>query len=164
MRIITLPSLWTVIIDFIAWGIIHSVIGYLALWFPPHVLDHRRWLFRTRPWELEGELYDKLFRVRSWKSKLPSGGKLVGSDFSMDRIESRQHEHLKRWVLETCRSELCHLISIFPSLLFFLWNPPEAGFCMILYALLFNVPLMIVQRHNRPRFLAAMAEVEGEST
>jgi len=162
MRIVTLGIFWTLLIDLLAWVIIHFALAYLSLRVPHHLLNHRRWLFRTRPWELEGELYDKLFRVRSWKSKLPSGGKVVGSGFSMDRIESMEHEYLNRWVLETCRSELYHLVSIFPSLLFFLWNPPAAGFGMILYSLIFNLPLVIVQRHNRPRFLAAIAEAEQE--
>ena len=78
----------------------------------------------------------------------------------MDRIRSRRPEHLRRWVIETCRSEFCHWIAIAASPLFFLWNRPAVGFVMIIYSLLFNLPLVIVQRHNRPRFLAAVARTE----
>ena len=158
MRVVYLPTVWTVIVDSVAWVVIQVGFAFLSKGFSSSLLDHTRWLYRTRPWELGGEIYDKLFRVRSWKSKLPSGGKVVGTGFSMDHIESKELEHLTRWVLETCRSELVHWLAIVPSVLFFVWNPPVAAWLNTLYALLFNLPLVIVQRHNRPRFVESIAE------
>ena len=158
MRLIYLPTVWTVIVDSVAWIVIQVGLAFLSKGFSPSLMDHTRWLYRTRPWERGGEIYDKLFRVRRWKSKLPSGGKVVGTGFSMDRIESQDLEHLTRWVLETCRSELVHWLAIFPAVLFFLWNAPVAAWLNVLYALLFNLPLIIVQRHNRPRFLASIED------
>ena len=153
MRVIYLPTIWTIVLDSIAWATIQPGIAYLSLRFPAAVLEHRLWPYRTRAWERGGAIYDQLFRVKAWKARLPSGGGMLGG-FSMTRMVSHDVAHLERWVLETCRSELCHWVAIAPALLFFLWNPPAVGIVMIVYALAFNLPLVIVQRRNRPRLLA----------
>lgn len=38
-----------------------------------------------------------------------------------------------------------------PAFLFFIWNPLWAGFIMIAYAILANLPFILTQRYNRPR-------------
>ena len=151
--VIELPIYWTIALDSIAWAIIQPAIGYAGTRLPATVLDHRRWLFRTRPWERSGAIYQRLFRVRGWKSALPSGGTVFPGGFSMRQIASRQPDYLQRWLLETCRAELTHWMSILPSALFFLWNPRPLGVAMVVYAVLVNVPCIIVQRYNRPRLM-----------
>ena len=161
MRVIYLPTFWTIIVDCIAWAIIQPGIAYLSIKLPPSVLDHRLWLFKTRAWEKEGKVYQELFHVKWWKSWLPTGGPLFPGGFPMKRLESRDPAYLRAWVLESCRAELCHWVAILPAFLFFLWNRPAVGVVMILYAIAFNAPLIIVQRHNRPRLLAILRKREN---
>ena len=161
MRIVHLSPLLTILIDCIAWAIIQPTIAYLVLQVPGYLLDHRSWLFRTRSWEREGRLYQSAFLVRYWKRLLPSGGALFQKGFSLKTVVSSDPQYLRRWITETSRAELCHWVAIGPSVLFFLWNPVAAALLNILYAALFNLPLVIIQRYNRPRLLAIVERTDG---
>lgn len=160
MRVVFLPMFWTIVLDCIMWTVIYFSIAFLCTRIPMEYLSRDRWLFRTRPWEQQGEIYHRLFGVRYWKKKLPSGGKWLGG-FNMRTIASYEVPYLERWIIETRRSELCHWMLIPPAVLFFLWNPPEVGWGMIVYAILFNFPMIIVQRHNRPRLQALLESVRS---
>jgi glycosyl-4,4'-diaponeurosporenoate acyltransferase len=163
MRVIYLPLFWTLVLDSLAWSILQPGIAYLSLRFPHSWLKPERWLYRPRPWERGGHLYQELFKVQRWKSRLPSGGTLFGG-FSMSHIASRNPDYLEAWVVETCRAELCHWLAILPALLFFLWNPPWLGLIMVAYAVAFNAVPIITQRHNRPRLLALLRRMERRGT
>jgi len=157
VRVIHLSLFWTIMLDSAAWAIIQTGIAYLALRFPPSLLDYRLWLFRPRPWERNGALYEQVFRVRRWKTRLPSaGGTFFRNAFSIRQVASADVQYLDTWVRESCRAELCHWLAILPSLLFFLWNPWPVGFMMIAYAIAFNSPCIIAQRYNRPRLLSIL--------
>ena len=54
------------------------------------------------------------------------------------------------FLMETNRAELTHWISILPSILF-IWNSPSIGVWMVIYAIIANVPFILVQRYNRIR-------------
>jgi hypothetical protein len=56
-------------------------------------------LFRTRNWEDNGEIYDKVFRIRKWKKLLPDGGALTKADTVRSRFRIRQHKTLKSILL-----------------------------------------------------------------
>ena len=158
---IDLPIGWTIVVDSIAWAVIHLTIGYLCLRLPGSVLDARRWLFQTRKWEKGGAIYERLFLVKRWKSLLPSGGTVFRGGFSMKHIASRRKEYLERWRGETCRAELTHWIALTSSGMFFLWNPAGLGFVMVFYAVAANMPCMIVQRYNRPRIIGILCKKES---
>lgn len=151
MQIIFLPTVWTIIIDCVAWAIIQPFIAWLGIQFPPQWIQPDLWLYKERSWEKEGMLYQKLFRVRSWKAKLPDGGSLFRDDFKMSELGVLNEQTLQRWILETCRSELVHWFAMFPAGLFFLWNKWQVGIVMIIYAFTVNIIPIIVQRYNRPR-------------
>ncbi|MBC7258422.1 MAG: glycosyl-4,4'-diaponeurosporenoate acyltransferase [Chloroflexi bacterium] len=157
MPVIDLPIGWTVVLDSIAWAILQPSIAYLAIRLPDSVLGADQWLYRTRAWERGGSIYEKLFRVKAWKSWLPSGGPVFRGGFSMRRIVSHDTEYLRRWVKETCRAELTHYIALASSVLFFLWNPLWLALVMVLYAVITNVPCIIVQRYNRPYFVRLLS-------
>ncbi len=144
-----MPVLWTVVIDCIAWIVIHLTVAYFSVRLPLSAFNPGSWLYRTRKWEKDGTLYNRFLSVKKWKALLPSGGTAFRG-FPMKRIESRKPEYLRRWLVETCRSELCHWIAFFSAFLFFLWNPPVAGGIMVLYAFWANMPCIVVQRYNRP--------------
>jgi len=159
VRVLNLPTLWTILLDALAWLILSPAISFLTLRLPADAFDPQGWLYATRRWEREGELWNVLFRVRRWKSALPSGGPALGG-FSMRRFESTEPAYVRRWMAETCRAELAHWLQIALAPLFFLWNVPVAGAIIIVYALAANLPCIIVQRYNRPRVL----RIQNEAT
>lgn len=156
-----LPIGWVVVLDSIAWAILQPSIAYLGSRLPDSVLGAEQWLYRTRPWERGGSIYQRLLRVKAWKSWLPSGGPVFPGGFSMRRIVSHDTEYLRRWVKETCRAELTHDIALASSALFFLWNPPWLALAMVVYAVITNVPCIIVQRYNRPYFARLLSDRNG---
>lgn len=143
----------------IAWIIIHLGIGYLAARVDETRFDPDHWLFRSRAWERDGELYQRLLRVRRWKRLLPSGGRVFGV-FSIHRLRSHNGAYLSRWLAESCRAELTHWVAILPAALFVLWNPPLGWAVNVVYAFGANIPCIIAQRHNRPRVLALVRDQE----
>lgn len=158
MRLIDLPPFWTILIDFIAWLVIHLGVSGLALHLPDHLFEPDGFLFRCRPWERAGETWQVLFRVRSWKDRLPDGAAIIQRGFAKKHLHSMDRVYLEAFVRESRRAEWTHWSLLLFSLLFFLWNPPAVGWFMILYALVTNAPCVIAQRYNRPRFQRILAK------
>ncbi|MBC7316697.1 MAG: glycosyl-4,4'-diaponeurosporenoate acyltransferase, partial [Chloroflexi bacterium] len=71
MRLLSLSTGWTIALDILAWLILQPAISWLAMRLPLSAFDPGAWLYRARPWERGGSLYQTLFRVRHWKERLP---------------------------------------------------------------------------------------------
>jgi glycosyl-4,4'-diaponeurosporenoate acyltransferase len=152
MRLIFLSTFWTVILDIIAWFIIHMGVVLLMVRIPAGTFDPGSFLFKSRVWERGGDLYQKVFRIKKWKERAPDGSSLLKDrGFPKKRLKGRDDSYLNLFLLETCRAELTHWVIIGFAFPFFLWNRFYVGLIMILYALLENVPLIMVQRYNRHR-------------
>jgi len=151
-----LSGFWLVVVNSIAWLVIQLGVAHLCQRVPESMLNHRLWLFRARTWERGGAIYQRVLRVRRWKSLLPSGGTVFRGGFSLRQVSSRSHRYLERWVVESCRAELTHWLTMVPVVVFFVWNPVAGDIVNIAYAILVNVPCILVQRHNRPRLLAIL--------
>jgi glycosyl-4,4'-diaponeurosporenoate acyltransferase len=154
--LVELSGIWLVVLNGIAWVVLHLGTAYLCCRIPTQRLDHRRWLFRTRDWERGGVVYQAVLHIRKWKSLLPSGGPALGADFSLARVESHDRGYLQRWVLESCRAEITHWLAMASVALFLLWNPPVGVAANVVYAFAANVPCILAQRYNRPRVLALL--------
>jgi glycosyl-4,4'-diaponeurosporenoate acyltransferase len=152
MRIIHLPTSWTILVDFVIWFIIHMGVVYGVVRIPTHRFNPDGWLFRTRGWEKAGNLYQDCFKIKKWKEYLPDGTPLLGSrGFPKKKLQGKNPEYLKSFLRETCRAELTHWLTLLFAPLFFFWNPLWVGFFMIFYALAENLPLIMAQRYNRAR-------------
>ncbi len=153
MRLIYLPTFWTIVVDFIAWFIIHVGVVLLIIHIPSKSFDSEGWLYRVRRWEKNGDIYTKIFKIRKWKENLPDGSKLLKyKGFPKKRLEEKNQLYFTSFLQETCRAELTHCIIMLFAPLFFLWNKPGVGWIMIFYALIENLPLIMAQRYNRIRF------------
>jgi hypothetical protein len=102
-------------------------------------------------WEDGGRLYDRVFRVTRWKRALPDGAAWFKRGFRKKSFLSHDRAYLWRFLIETCRGELVHWVVMLCWPLFLLWNPPHVGALMLIYALLANLPFIVVQRYNRFR-------------
>jgi glycosyl-4,4'-diaponeurosporenoate acyltransferase len=153
MRLIYLPTLWTIVIDFAAWFIIHIGVVAIMVRIPAKHFNPNQWLYRSRKWEGKENIYQEVFKIKKWKQYLPDGARVLGRlGFPKKQLNNTSAEYFGVFLMETCRAELTHWILILFAPFFFLWNRPEIGLFMIFYALLENVPFIIAQRYNRYRF------------
>jgi glycosyl-4,4'-diaponeurosporenoate acyltransferase len=153
MRLIYLPTFWTIVIDFIAWFIIHIGVVAMMVTIPAKHFNPNHWLYRSRKWEGEGKVYEDGFKIKKWKQHLPDGARVLGRlGFQKKQLNNKSMEYFEAFQIETCRAELTHWMIILFAPFFFLWNRPGVGLFMIFYALLENIPFIIAQRYNRHRF------------
>ena len=153
MRLIYLPTFWTIVIDFIVWFIIHIGVVAMMVTIPAKHFNPNHWLYRSRKWEGEGNVYQEVLKIKKWKQHLPDGARVLGRlGFQKKKLNGSSPEYLEAFLIETCRAELTHWIFILFAPFFFLWNRPGVGLFMIFYALLENIPFIIAQRYNRYRF------------
>lgn len=141
---------WIVLLNVLGWPVLHFAISALVTLLPHRLFRPGSFWYRRRAFEDGGQLYERLLKVSRWKKKLPDGAKLLGG-FSKKRLRSRRPHYLRRFVRETCRGELAHLLTIAAAPIFLLWNEPWVLAVMLLYAILANLPFIVVQRHNRFR-------------
>ncbi len=160
MRVIYLTAWPTILLDVFLWVGFHLSIGFTCARVSLKRLDPGKPLFQTFDWERGGRIYQKVFRVRSWKRLLPNGSGLYKEGYSIRRLSRTDFTTLQRWLKETVRSETCHWVMILPGFLFFFWNTPLVGWLMVAYAFLNNLPVIVVQRFNRPRLRRMLAIVE----
>ena len=64
MRLIHLPTFWTIVIDFVAWFIIHIGVVAIMVRIPARHFDPNHWLYRGRRGEREGDVYPDLFTFK----------------------------------------------------------------------------------------------------
>lgn len=158
LRIIDLPTFWTVLLDIAAWFIIHMGVVAVMVSLPVDLFDPDSGWFRPRGWERGGRLYDRLFRIRAWKDMLPDGADILRwRSFRKKHFENTTLDYLELFARETCRAELTHLATMVWAPFFFLWNPVWVGWLMIVYALGENIPLILAQRYNRARLQKVVA-------
>lgn len=163
MQILFLSPLQTVIVDIGAWIVFHLSTGYLSSKIPLNWLNPNHWLFQTFKWEKEGLIYDRLFRVKSWKKYIPNGSAVYKGAFSIKNLKNFDVSYLKRWLKESVRAELCHWLMIIPGFLFFFWNNVAVGWLMVAYAFLNNLVPIVMQRFNRPRMRKLLNKMEDRS-
>lgn len=164
MRLIDLPTLWTIGLDIVAWLVIHLGVVWLMTSFDAGRFDPQGSFFRPRGFEDEGRLYKRIFDVSRWKRWLPDAARAMGRrGFAKRRLAGVDTAYLERFARETCRAEATHALTMVWAPLFFLWNPVWVGWLMIVYAVGENLPLIIAQRYNRARIQRVLARREARA-
>jgi glycosyl-4,4'-diaponeurosporenoate acyltransferase len=79
---------------------------------------------------------------------------------SKRKLPGYRSEDLARFAAETRRAELVHWGLLGSSPVFVLWNPPVLDVAMITYAVIANVPFIIIQRFNRARVARILARAD----
>lgn len=130
---------------------------FLASLIVDHMDDARlekgRKLLRIHRWERGGETWQAMLRVKNWKALMPEMGSNTPSQFRKTRMEGTKPWYLYHFVLETVRAELCHELALVFGLLVLHFCPQFIGrFFLYLYVVGINMPFIIIQRYNRPRF------------
>jgi len=149
--LVHLPTFITILIDIAAWFVIHIGVSYIMSRQPLASFNKNSWFYRKRDWERNGKLYERLFRLKSWKRRLPDGAVIFKNGFEKKHLKETNKDYLDAFIRETCRAELTHWIVFLFGPLFFIWNLWWVGIVMILYATIANLPCVITQRYNRIR-------------
>jgi len=96
------------------------MVGWLGMHLPKALIQPSRFLFQTFVWEKDGRIYQALFMVKSWKGNLTLWRQSFPIlDSLCELLGEVSVNHIDRWILETCRSELTHWLAILPAVLFF---------------------------------------------
>ncbi|WP_226658068.1 glycosyl-4,4'-diaponeurosporenoate acyltransferase [Pseudalkalibacillus hwajinpoensis] len=148
MQMIHLTTLSLIIVNIFAWLLIHVSISYICLRLPDSFYQSKKSGVNDRNRELH--VYESL-RIRKWKTILPDGGDVFKGGFRKKELKTLSSSYIQKFIVETRRAEVTHWLLIPPSILFFVWNPISIGFIMIGYALVVNLPFILIQRYNRLR-------------
>lgn len=140
-----------IVVNTLAWLVIQLGFAWIGTRMPARLFLHGDGWFRMRRFETDGRFYETVFHIRAWKKFLPDGAKLFKDGFPKGSLAGKGTAYLDRFVLETRRGEAVHGAVILASALFFLWNPPVVAIWMVVYALVANLPCMVLQRYNRIR-------------
>jgi glycosyl-4,4'-diaponeurosporenoate acyltransferase len=133
--------------------IVQGLIGFVSAHLPKRVIQPERKIYRVRPWEKNGAIYQQWFKIKNWKWIAWDAGKVFQKDFSKDHVDTKDPKNLERWIIETCRAEWCHWVTFFLILPLFTFNPPGLMYFWFLYDTILNIVPIIIQRYNRPRLI-----------
>ncbi|WP_425468395.1 hypothetical protein [Roseimicrobium gellanilyticum] len=144
---VELSIFWTIFCNVTGWAAIQIGLAWIftrlpARWFaPPGILG----------WEHNGDVYQRAFRIKKWKKLLPDGASWFEGGFAKRRLSGSERAYLQRFLQETWRGEMCHWTVLAWTPLFFTWNPLWGDCVVVAYAIVSNIPCILVQRYNRAR-------------
>lgn len=147
--LLELSSLWVALLNVLGIPAAHFGLSWAftrmpAAWFRPGTRPFRRWP-GERLW-----IYEQVWRVRSWKDRLPDAAAWFGG-FAKRRLDRRDADYLQRFRIETCRGEAAHWAQWIVISGFVIWTPWPWALVLPGYAALSNLPCILLQRHNRLR-------------
>ena len=155
----------TVVLDVVAWGVVHAATGYLVHRLAARRFDGDWWIHRRRRFERDGAFYVRVLRIKAWKRWLPEAGGLFPGGFDKRSLRAaRDPRYLEVYRRETRRAELGHWLVPAAAPVFVLWNPPGVAVVMVVYAIVANGPCVAAQRYNRIRLDRVLARQPSASS
>jgi glycosyl-4,4'-diaponeurosporenoate acyltransferase len=96
-------------------------------------------------------------KIRRWKHWIPDAGNALPGGITKASLARRDQPALLRLMAETRRAELVHW-ALWPLwLLTLLWLPGPGVAFNAVFATLFNLPCLLLQRYNRLRLQLLLA-------
>lgn len=151
MRILFLNDTLTILLCFIIWPILQLVAMKITFVIPDSYYREDNFLFKERKWENRGRIYERVFKIKKWKKLLPDGAAFVKQAYEKKNLKDNSKANLEKFLMETARAELTHILGMLPFWLFGLIAPPKVIIYMFVYAVVANVPCILLQRYNRIR-------------
>ncbi|TDM01932.1 glycosyl-4,4'-diaponeurosporenoate acyltransferase [Macrococcus hajekii] len=142
---------WLFIKNTFAWLTLQLSLSYLFMKIPAHFFDKLSCCFRTFSWEQGGDVWQRWFKVKQWKTVLPDSSSIYSKSFNHRNLEATDDETLNTFRIEANRAEMTHGFSLLLFPLFYLWNPKWAARLNLGFAIMSNLPFIIIQRYNRPK-------------
>ncbi|MFN9631539.1 MAG: hypothetical protein ACK59A_15130 [Cyanobacteriota bacterium] len=139
------------------WLLASLVVGLLANRLPP------RWLASDHPWGRFASTRGRTGSaatppgIRIWMHWIPDAGGALPGGVSKASLVRRDPTALRLLLAETRRAELVHWVLWPAGLLTALWLPPAGVLVNMVFATLFNLPCVLLQRFNRGRLRRCLA-------
>ena len=98
------------------------------------------------------KFYERILKIKKWKDKIPQF--VVKGGFSKNKIQNLNLGYLKKFIAETYRAEIDHLLCCFSvPFLFFFNSLKNLKLSCIISGLVIigNLPCVLIQRYNRFR-------------
>jgi glycosyl-4,4'-diaponeurosporenoate acyltransferase len=156
---LVMPQWLTILVDIAAWGVFHTITGYVAYRLGDDRLRRDGWLLRPRAFEARGAWYRRRLRIHRWKDRVPEAGGLFRGGVSKRQLPAHDRAGLELFVRETRRAELAHWWCLACGPVFVLWNPPLASALLVTYGVAVNLPFVVIQRYNRFRTQAVIGKL-----
>lgn len=103
------------------------------------------------------EAYQRCLKIRQWKHWMPDAGNVLPGGITKASLARRDQPALLRLMAETRRAELVHW-ALWPLwLLTLLWLPGPGVVLNAVFATVFNLPCLLLQRYNRLRLQLLLA-------
>jgi glycosyl-4,4'-diaponeurosporenoate acyltransferase len=135
----------------ILWLVWSLVIGALANQLPDRLLGGRDPCQADHPGAAPLRFYERWLGIRIWKPWIPDAGNALPGGIRKGSLARRDPRALQRLSLETRRAELVHWV-LWPAwMVTALWLPPSGVLINLIFATLFNLPCLLLQRYNRLR-------------
>ena len=133
------------------WLVWSLLIGALANQLPDRLLGRRDPRQPEQPRGAALRLYEQWLGIRIWKPWIPDAGAALPGGIRKASLARRDPVALQRLSLETRRAELVHW-ALWPAwMVTALWLPPSGVLVNLVFATLFNLPCLLLQRYNRLR-------------
>jgi glycosyl-4,4'-diaponeurosporenoate acyltransferase len=151
VRVVHWSNTVTIVVDIVAWGVVHATTGYLVHRLPDRFFARDHFWSRPVRFEAHTRFYERVLRIKRWKDRVPEAGALFAGGVSKRSLPRRDAAGLQQFAIETRRAELGHWLAAAASPFFVLWNPPLAAALMLVYGFGVNLPFIAIQRYNRLR-------------
>ena len=135
-------------------AIIGALSNIFAIFINRDKLDENKRPFKSRKWEKNGKVYDKL-AIRKWKNKVPDMSKCLPFLRPKKVASGTTSTDLRALIKETCVAEIIHVALIVLSLGVLLICPGKLGVVLYIFCFIGNLPFIFVQRYNRPQYIIA---------
>lgn len=141
-----------VALDVAVWLTAGVVVGRYQAHKSIEALENPGPFTRLTRWEVAGSPFRRWAKVDVWKDRLPDAGTWFGG-LSKKRLPESDVGGWRRFAAESLRAERTHwaMFAVLP--VFVLWNPLWLLVANVLFAVVANVPCMIIARHNRARVM-----------
>lgn len=146
---------WPAIASSLVWPLTFAVVGWWGARLPAERLAPG-WLTTLRGWERQGRTWDRTFRVRRWKDKVPDAGGAFGG-VTKRALVGEGRRALPALRGETVRAERVHWVVLGSTVVHALWCRPAVFAAMVAFGLISNVPFILIQRSNRGRIERLLA-------
>ncbi len=157
----TVQTLLPLISSAAFWLAAALLVGLLANQVPPRWLaTAERWLSPRIPPRHPGcPVVSGAPGIRTWKHWIPDAGGALPGGVRKATLVRRDPVALRRLVVETRRAELVHWVLWPAGLLTVLWLPPAGVLVNLVFATVFNLPCVLLQRFNRGRLRRCLARM-----
>ncbi len=149
--------IWDCVLYLVIISIISFLVGRILpkKWFRADLFPYRGYGF-----EKNGRIYMKI-GIHKWQSKIPDMSKILPFMMPKKKLSGENLEKMPRMIQETCVAEFIHGINAIAGFYCLKLCPGVGGVVLsIIYAVILNLPFVLVQRYNRPRLIELNKRLE----